>query len=334
MQSFTAITTSEEANDTIQPLLHEYFRNGYYKTAIALALILFFSILFNLIYLVIDSLLDKQKHYNHALKLAERYQTAKSRRESTTKHLECKDSYQNYEINKVTYHIEYSVWTYRNLQISFIHSSLCSIWLVRILISQHSELFADLLFYKSWDTYLIAAFSCGYFVYDLYDIYANGYHKVEWVILVHHVIVLVSFGYNMINFISIGYTVCALFMEFNSVFLHARKLLKFYGYNNTHPLVRINKLLNFLTFIVFRFGTLALLYSAIYSDGLRIALPYLVLLVVCIIIMTVINVNLFKRLLMTDVFSTCNKRNQHKLVVGGLDDVEANRDAQMKLLEI
>ncbi len=344
MQNFTLVNVLSNFTSTVTisttlmnetsnvPLLHEYFRNSYYKNFIALSLILFFSIVFNLIYLIIDSLLDKQKHYNHALRLSQSYTAAKKHQNEQNQN----DTEQNYEIDKKNqdksnFHIEYAVWSYRNLQISFIHSSLCSVWLIKILSTQAYPLFSDLLYYHSWDTYLIIAFSCGYFLYDLYDIYANGYQKVEWVIICHHIIVLVSFGYNMSHFISIGYTVCALLMEFNSVFLHARKLLKFYGFKNTDLIVKLTKLLNLLTFVMFRFGILGLLYYAIYNDGSRVSIVYLLFLTTCIGLMSIINVVLFKRLLVKDVLSLCKKpksMHQEQEVI-----TSSNEDAQMKLID-
>lgn len=324
-------------NETMQPLLHEYFRNTYYKNVIALSLILLFSIVFNMIYLAIDSILDKKKHYNNALKLAKSYSAAKRRKDQAKNEdgLICKDSDQNFELDKEKLReqnskIEFSVWSYRNLQISFVHSTLCSLWLIRILITQYEGLFSDLLFYVSWDCYLIIAFSCGYFLYDFYDVYQAGYGRIEWVILLHHVIVLVSFGYNMTHLLSIGYTICALFMEFNSVFLHARKLLKFYGYKNTDLIVRLNKVLNMLTFIVFRFGVLIHMYFSLVNDGQRVAVPYLVMLTTCIGLMTIINVILFRRLFVKDVLGECKKIQRSKSQEISLPC----EDAQIKLLDM
>lgn len=120
-------------------------------------------------------------------------------------------------------------------------------------------------------------------------------------------------------------------MEFNSVFLHARKLLKFYGYKNTDVIVKLTKLLNILTFVVFRFGILGLLYWAMYNDGGRVSLAYLIMLATCIGLMTIINVVLFKRLLVKDVLSLFQKAksSREQLEERSL----ANEDAQMKLLE-
>ncbi len=87
--------------------------------------------------------------------------------------------------------------------------------------------------------------------------------------------------------------------------------------------------MNILTFIFFRFGILGLLYWAIYNDGGRVSLAYLILLVTCIGLMTIINVVLFKRLLVKDVLSLCQKRKSQEREVSS----PSNEDAQMKLLD-
>ena len=156
--------------------------------------------------------------------------------------------------------LAFTEWSMRNLQISFIHSVLSSLWLIRIVIVRFEPLFADLIFYVSWDTYLLVAFSAGYFLYDFYDIYANGYVRREWVVCVHHVIVLISFSYHLCALQSIGYTCLALAMEFNSVFLHARKLLSFYMFGKRSLPYLVNCACNVLTFSAFRFGVLGVIY--------------------------------------------------------------------------
>lgn len=284
-------------------MLHEYFRNNYFKNLIACSLILMFSIVFYLIYLVVDSIIDKNKHYKLALRIHSKYEASKAKRDTQENNLE--QHILNYELKKDDLaenngKLEFSIWSYRNLQISFIHSVLCSLWIIKIVIFSHNELFGDLLFYVSWDTYLLVAFSSGYFLYDFYDIYANHFCKIEWVVCAHHVIVLVSFTYHMTHLLSIGYTVCALFMEFNSVFLHARKLLKFYGFKQNDLIVRGNQILNMLTFIFFRFGVLIQIFTALYHDGHRVNLFYFIMLSTCAVLMAIINIVLFKRLLIKD----------------------------------
>lgn len=338
-----------QENDTIYEdvRLHEYLHNNYYKYFIGISFILLFAVVFNFIYLIIDSLLDKEKHYKLAMKVAGKYVAAKRQREQQKNAKRVvgdaergvANNKDNFELDKDNLQdqnkkVEFSSWSYRNLQISFIHSVACSIWILFILAFRSQEMFSDLLLFASWDTYLIIAFSCGYFLYDFYDIYTNGYIKIEWVVCVHHVIVLLSFGYHMTNLFSIGYTIVALFMEFNSVFLHARKLLKFYGYTNEELITRVNKLLNMLSFVIFRFGVIIFIYASMYVDRYRVTIPYILFLLVCVFLMNIINVVLFKRLMITDYIRPRMKRKEH---VGAKSEVEQqdivkNEGSELKLL--
>jgi hypothetical protein len=108
--------------------------------------------------------------------------------------------------------------------------------------------------------------------------------------------VLVSFTYHMMNLLNVGYSVLALFMEFNSVFLHSRKLLKFYSFKADSLIVRVNNVLNFVTFLLFRFGVLVAIIHGMITQGHRVSSNYLILLGSCTFIMIVINFILFKRL--------------------------------------
>jgi hypothetical protein len=303
------LTSLLDANQTQNGSVYDYLSQLSYRNLIVISLILMFSIIFYLIYLLVDSSLDKEKHYNLALRSFERYEQAVLRRRQNEPS-KMRDEAQEQEQRQRK--LQYTIWTNRNLQISFVHSVLCSIWLVYILIARYAELQHDLLYSVTWDMYLLLAFSCGYFLYDFYDICANGYLKREWVICLHHWIVLISFGYHMINLISIGYTVIALIMEFNSVFLHARKLLKFYGYKRTSWLVNLNCFLNILTFVLFRFGVLVVIFYSIRIDGHRVSLQYLCVLVVFVSMMAVINLILFKRIVEKDVVPRVCKRKSKK----------------------
>ena len=310
--------------------LHDYFTNNYYKHLITLSLILMFAIVFYLIYLIIDSLIDKSYHQFISVQAYERYE---ARKLQSLKRKSLKDDAQSRPEEEPddgdaetrakrkalerSRKIEFTSWSHRNLHVSFIHSVLCSVWLVRIVACRSSDLFGDLLGFVSWDTYLLLAFSCGYFLYDFYDIYANGYLKIEWVVCVHHAIVLLTFGYHMINLVNIGYTVVALFMEFNSVFLHARKLLRFYGFKRESALVRVNNILNLLTFVVFRFGVLGIICAGIYVDGKRVTLRYLIMLSTCSFLMGIINVVLFKRILAKDWLTSRKKSEETTCANGG-----------------
>ena len=302
MQSVNVVLPRDESTK----ILHEYLQNNYYKNIISLSIILMFSMVFNLIYYVVDSFVDKEKHCRLALEAYERYESQKLKK-IQQKSEEPSVEQEKDKISMRQRKIQFTIWSHRNLQISFIHSVLCSIWLLRVIFYPSPGFYDDLLSHVSWETYLLVAFSSGYFLYDLNDIYASGYAKIEWVVVTHHLIVLLTFSYHMMNLLNVGYTVIALFMEFNSVFLHARKLLKFYSFKTNSIAYIINSVCNFISFVLFRFGVIVAIFRGMLYEGHRVTTNYLIMLGTCSLGMAIINVVLFKRLLIKDWSKSKNK---------------------------
>ena len=173
--------------------IHDYLRNNYFNNFLAIVLILIFAIVFNIIYIIVESLIDKNVHYQRALEATLKYEYKKRLNKNGVPTavadltLKADAESEKDEIFKRNNKIELTAWIYRNLQISFIHSLFCSMWLIKIfIIDSNREILSDLLTYVSWDTYLLCAFSSGYFLYDFYDIYTNGNAKREWAVCVHH----------------------------------------------------------------------------------------------------------------------------------------------------
>lgn len=168
-------------------IFNDYLRNNYLNNFLALILILAFAIVFNFIYLAVDSVADKKKHYRLAVEAYMKYEYVKKRLNQSELEVHEEALLDKEEIHKRNRKIEFTAWSYRNLQISLIHSVLCSLWLVKVFfVQRNTDIFEDLLNYVSWDTYLLLAFSSGYFLYDFYDIYSNGNVRREWAVCLHH----------------------------------------------------------------------------------------------------------------------------------------------------
>ncbi len=195
--------------------------------------------------------------------------------------------------------IKDSLWMINNLQISFIHSCLCVLF-ISFTVFKNPHMFDDLILHTSNEAYLLVAFSVGYFLYDFYDTYRSNKVFEMWVVTIHHVIVISLFSYHIINVYCLGYSLIALCMEFNSVFLHSRKLIKLYGYKKTDLIYRINSFFNFFTFVLFRFGVLIYILVDIFLYNHRITKNYFILLLSCFGSMTIMNIGLFLRLVMKD----------------------------------
>jgi hypothetical protein len=105
----------------------------------------------------------------------------------------------------------------------------------------------------------------------------------------------------------IGYTVFALLVEVNSIFLHARKLMQMAKVDFDHWFYRLNNIFNILTFTFCRFGALVIItygMSTTYERRriltLHGSLGYYIMLMASMITMWVINPILFWRLLKND----------------------------------
>jgi hypothetical protein len=191
------------------------------------------------------------------------------------------------------------IWDLKNLQISFIHSTLSSL-LLTYTFTKQSQMFDDMLLYVCDESYMTISFSLGYFLYDFLDMYFNKKIVSLWQITLHHIVTLSTIGYNYINLYALGYSLLALSMEYNSVFLHARVILKSYGLNNT-GLGGAVRLLNMSTFIVVRFGLLIYGYYCFYYYSYRLSFIYSMMVLGTYVVMTVINIGLFQKLLMSDI---------------------------------
>lgn len=104
-------------------------------------------------------------------------------------------------------------------------------------------------------------------------------------------------------------------MEFNSVFLHARKLLSFYMFEKRSATYLFNLVCNILTFLFFRFGVLGVIYYGVCKDGHRVHWTYLVVLVTLVTIMAIINLFLFKRVIERDFIPLICSKKKNKSVM-------------------
>ena len=82
----------------------------------------------------------------------------------------------------------------------------------------------------------------------------NSIHSIHPLKLCLHAFqVFGAFGIAVFSERYIGFAMCALLMEINSIFLHSRRLMSFHGFNKTSTQYEINGILLLITFIMFRF---------------------------------------------------------------------------------
>ena len=116
--------------------------------------------------------------------------------------------------------------------------------------------------------------------------------------------------WNIVEVLRLGYSIVALWAEINSVFLHSRKLLQIYKMKTSSKLYITNTILNFATFILFRFGSCVYLAHGLYKDHPRLSLPFCIFVGAMIFVMSGINPILFWRLFKSDVLRHRTRANQ------------------------
>ncbi|KAH9525449.1 TLC domain-containing protein 2 [Bulinus truncatus] len=191
-------------------------------------------------------------------------------------------------------------WKWRNVYVSWIHSIISATWTLFCMIV-YPELFSGLIHHINYCTYMCISFASGYFVYDFIDLYLEGKHWTLWEVTAHHVAVLSIFLYNLITKSQIGFSLIALSVEVNSVFLHWRKLLQMEKtpFNSMNYI--IVKYANLASFIAFRGGPLTIITLSLFILGDQVSTIYLAALFASMFVMDVINTVLLYRLLKSDI---------------------------------
>ena len=81
----------------------------------------------------------------------------------------------------------------------------------------------------STSAHALVSVSIGYFIYDFCDMAVYHRKGSTYELLVHHGMVILCFGIAVSTRTYVAYAALSLFVEINSVFLHARQLLTFGG---------------------------------------------------------------------------------------------------------
>ncbi|KAJ3591212.1 hypothetical protein NHX12_009159 [Muraenolepis orangiensis] len=205
---------------------------------------------------------------------------------------------QNLPVPKVVRADDFRAWKWRNLSVSMVHSLLTAAWALSCVMIWPETIYNIYSFYRPL-SYILICLSTGYFVQDALDIILSGYAKGSWEFLAHHALVLVSFSYTLYSKLYVSGAVVALFVEFNSLTLHARLMMKMSGVQDS-PAYRINKVLNLLTFVGFRLVAQAYLtwyivhhYETMRNSGFFLS---------CMVTIDAMILGYFYRLLRADFF--------------------------------
>ncbi|CAK8674014.1 unnamed protein product [Clavelina lepadiformis] len=197
----------------------------------------------------------------------------------------------------VVLHKKFERWF--NITVSLTHSCLASMGCL-FCFYLDSSLASKMRDGHSFTAVVVTYVSLGYFVHDL--VHAIFYRKLSsaWEIIIHHIVVIVSFGVAVILDVYVNFVIVSLLCEISSIFLHIRQLFNLGGIPPTSFVYRMNSLVNIVMYVLFRICTLAWMVRWLVLH--RGVVPPMLHSIgtVGMAVMTVINIVLFARLLRKD----------------------------------
>lgn len=189
-------------------------------------------------------------------------------------------------------------WKWRNIWTSFVHSLLTGCWAL-LGFFLHPEMAEDLISTHSTFSHSLVAVSIGYFLHDFVDMILNQKLHQSWELLFHHTVVITCFGIALLLHRYVGFSLVALLVEINSIFLHLRQILRMANLQQS-TIYRLNSIINLGTYVVFRINTLAWMTRWLVLNRDNIPLLTYTVGSIGLAIMTLMNIVLFYRLLRSD----------------------------------
>ncbi|KAL8573358.1 TLC domain-containing protein 2 [Nucella lapillus] len=198
-------------------------------------------------------------------------------------------------------------WRWKNISVSFLHACISGPMAVMCFLKT-PQMAEDLISTYSWFSYALISVSVGYFVYDMLDMIVCERTRQSWELVGHHVVIIVCFMVAVLKRLYVGYAVVGLVVELNSIFLHLRQLLQICSLSRSTSFYRLNSLINLATFIVFRISMLAWMTRWIVINKDAMPLVFYTLGSIDLAVMTLMNIVLFYRLLLSDFFSSSKEK--------------------------
>lgn len=193
-------------------------------------------------------------------------------------------------------------WRFKNTFVSWIHSILLSAFTIYNIYAT-PEIFEDMIGVSTKFAYITISISCGYFLYDAIDIINFNKKKLSSQnieVLLHHLIIFMIFWVPLFTNQFLGYTLAALSIEFNTVFLHLRFMAVFFNVEKSSAQYRIISIFNIISFVLFRILTLCWMTRWIVLNRAKISLGWFSLGSFGLAAMMIINIFLLQRLLKAD----------------------------------
>lgn len=195
----------------------------------------------------------------------------------------------------------HSYWRIKNVFISWTHALIASYFVTQNVLKNPS-IFDDMINVSTKLAYISISVSIGYFLYDTWDILSSNKKLTtqSYEVLVHHTLILFIFFIPVSINLFVGYTICAMSIEYNTIFLHLRFMIAFNPENRKTLTFRIASIVNIVTFVVFRILTLCWMTRWILLNRKLISVGWFYTGSVGLAIMMVINILLLQRLIQAD----------------------------------
>jgi len=196
-----------------------------------------------------------------------------------------------------------SVWKFKNVANSFIHSTITGFGSL-LCLYLYPNMAENVITTYSTMALALSAFTSGYFLFDFADMYRNYRKSSTYELLVHHALTVSCFAVSSLSRYYLGFAVIGLLIEVNSVFLHWRGLLLMSGTKKSHLYFRMISLLNLATFIVFRIFVIGWMIKWLSRNRETISLATYILGNSCLCTVLVMSITLFFRLLRSDYYKS------------------------------
>lgn len=204
-----------------------------------------------------------------------------------------------------------NLWRFKNTLISWIHSLLASCLVIANIIKT-PDIFDDMINMSTKLAYVTICVSTGYFLYDALDLLVSNkkLSTQSMEVLLHHFVIISIFWVPLFTNQFVGYTLAALSIEFNTVFLHMRFMLVFFNFEKSSPQYRLVSIVNMVTFVMFRIMTLCWMTRWIVLNRHQVHVGWFSLGSAGLAVMMIINILLLQRLMQSD-FKSHNINNNN-----------------------
>ncbi|XP_048252462.1 TLC domain-containing protein 2-like [Haliotis rufescens] len=206
---------------------------------------------------------------------------------------------------------KHAPWRWKNTIVSFTHACISGSWSI-MCFYETPKLAEDMITTYSSFSYTLISFSVGYFVYDVVDMLLYQRTRQSLELLGHHAVLLMCYMVAITTHMYVGYAVVGLIVEVNSIFLHLRQILQIQGFQKDNSFYRMNSLINLGTFIVCRITLLAWMTRWIVINKDHVPLLFYTMGSVGLAVLTLMNIILFYRVLMSDFVRKKDTRSKNE----------------------